>query len=257
MASAEPNRYKRWDCLSKACRLGFRKRIFGSVSTMSLNRSKQGYWVMACLWLVMLGLTLGSTTGCTNLLRTLVVLLHDPRVKPEYDITKKKVALITTVDGVAIEDPSALVMADNFKGYIKHELKNKKVVFVDQDDVDRAFKDQPLDRKNYAEIGNQTDADCVIVINIKDLKLKQNKTLYQGSCECSVRVYEPKEGKESVLQEEIRNFVHPSSGKPVTECTEPAFRGHYLALLARRASRLFYKYDPSEDHALDAATASI
>ncbi|MFN9348525.1 MAG: hypothetical protein ACK6DQ_18205, partial [Planctomycetota bacterium] len=74
---------------------------------MSLTRSKQGYWVMACLWLAMLGLTLGSTTGCTNLLRTLVVLLHDPRVKPEYDITKKKVDLISTVDGLAIEDPSA------------------------------------------------------------------------------------------------------------------------------------------------------
>ncbi|MCE2799119.1 MAG: hypothetical protein LW724_06145 [Planctomycetaceae bacterium] len=224
---------------------------------MNLNRSKQGYWVMACLWLMMLGLTLGSTTGCTNLLRTLVVLLHDPRIKPEYDLTKKRVALITTVDGVAKGDASALVMANNFKGFIKHELKNKKVVFVDQEDVDRAFEDQPLDRKNYAEIGNQTDADCVVVIHIKDLKLKQNKTLYQGSCECSVSVYEPKEGKDSVFQEDINNLLHPSGGKPVTECTEAAFRGHYLSLLARRASRFFYKYDPSEDHALDAAAASL
>jgi hypothetical protein len=165
--------------------------------------------------------------------------------------------LITTIDGQATGDASALVMSNNFKGFIKHELKGKKVVFVDQEDVDRAFADQPLDQKNYAQIGSQTQADCVVVVNVKDLKLKQNKTLYQGSCECSVSVYEPDEGKSSVFHEEIHQLVHPSGGKPVTECTEAAFRGHYLSLLARRASRLFYKYDPSEDHAIDAAAASL
>lgn len=231
--------------------------VIGSELAMHSNRSKPGYWIFASLWIALFCLTLSSTTGCTNLLRTLVVLLHDPRVKPEYELNKKRVALVTTIDGQSTNDASALVMSNNFKGFIKHELKNKKVVFVDQEDVDRAFQDQPLERKNFAEIGSQTDADCVIVINIKDLKLKPNKTLYQGSCECSVSVYEPAQGKSSVLHEDINDLLYPSGGKPVTECTEAQFRGHYLSMLARRASRLFYKYDPSEDHALDAAAASL
>ena len=218
---------------------------------------KPGYWMYAACWALLLCLTLGSTTGCSSLIKTLVVLLHDPRVKPEYDITKKRVALITTVDGLSTRDASALVMSNNFKGFIKHELKGKKVILVDQEEVDRAFEDQPMDQKNYAQIGSQTDADCVIVINIKDLKLKQSKTLYQGSCECSVRVYESDQGRESVFQEDINDLIYPSGGKPITECTEAQFRGHYLGLLARRASRLFYKYDPSEDHALDAAAAAL
>lgn len=224
---------------------------------MHFTGSRPIFWFYASMWLMLVGLTLGTTTGCTNLLRTLVVLLHDPRVKPEYELNKKKVALITTIDGQATGDASALVMSNNFKGFIKHELKGKKVVFIDQEDVDRAFADQPLDQKNYAQIGSQTQADCVVVVNVKDLKLKQNKTLYQGSCECSVSVYEPDEGKSSVFHEEINQLVHPTGGKPVTECTEATFRGHYLSLLARRASRLFYKYDPSEDHAIDAAAASL
>jgi len=218
---------------------------------------KPGYWIYASCWALLLCLTLGSTTGCTALIKTLVVLLHDPRVKPEYDLTKKRVALITTVDGMSPKDASAVVMTNNFKGFIKHELKGKKVTMVDQEDVDRAFEDQPMEHKNYAQIGSQTDADCVIVINIKDLKLKQSKTLYQGSCECSVRVYETDKGRECVLQEDINDLLYPTGGKPITECTEAQFRGHYLGLLARRASRLFYKYDPSEDHALDAAAAAL
>lgn len=224
---------------------------------MTSGQFKSGYWIYASLWILLLSLTLGSTTGCSNLIKTLVVLLHDPRVKPEYEITKKRVALITTVDGISTKDASAIVMSNNFKGFIKHELKNKKVVFVDQEEVDRAFEDQPMEQKNYAQIGSQTDADCVIVVNIKNLKLKQSKTLYQGSCECSIRVYEPNQGKESVLQEDINDLTYPSGGKPTTECTEAQFRGHYLSQLARRASRLFYKYDPSEDHALDAAAAAL
>ena len=224
---------------------------------MDFNRSKPSYWFYTALWIMLLGLTLGTTTGCTSLIKTLVVLLHDPRVKPEYELNKKRVALITTIDGQVTGDASSLVMSNNFKGFIKHELKGKKVVFVDQEDVDRAYQDQPLDAKNYAQIGSQTQADCVVVVDVKGLKLKQDKTLYQGSCECSVAVYEPQQGKSSVFQEDIDNLVHPSGGKPVTECTEAAFRRHYLSLLARRASRLFYKYDPSEDHAIDAAAASL
>jgi len=220
------------------------------------NNSRQ--WVFASLGTLLLCLTLVSTTtGCTNLLRTIVVLLHDPRIKPDYDIEKKKVALITTIDGISTSDASALVMANSFKTFIKHELKGKKVVFVDQEDVDRAFHDQPLDRPSFAQIGTQTGAECVVVINVKDLKLKRDKTLYQGSCECTVTVYEPNQGKGSVYQKEINDLVHPSSGKPITECTEAQFRGHYLGLLARRASRLFYKYDPSEDYALDAAASAL
>jgi hypothetical protein len=85
----------------------------------------------------------------------------------------------------------------------------------------------------------------------------KDKTLYQGSCQCAVKVYEPDAGKSSVYQEEINDLVHPSGGKPITECTEAQFRGHYLSLLARRASRLFYKWDPNEDYAQDAAAAAL
>lgn len=216
---------------------------------------KAKHWAFASFWMLAIFGTLITTTGCTNLLKTLVVIFHDPRVKPEYQLDKKQVALITTVDGASTTDASALVMSNNFKAFIKHELKSKKIVFVDQEEVDRAFHDQPLDRKNYAEIATQTQADCVVVVNIKDLKLKRDKTLYQGSCECSVNVYEPEHGKGSVFQKEINDLIHPSSGKPITECTEAQFRGHYLSLLARRASRLFYKWDPNEDYALDAASA--
>jgi hypothetical protein len=190
------------------------------------------------------------------LIRTIVVLTHDSRVKPQYDIVKKRVALVTTVDGISTKDASALVMSNDFKKLIKSELK-KKVVFIDQEEVDRAFNDQPLESKNFAEIASQTGADCVIFVDIKDLKLKRDKTLYQGSCQCAVKVYEPDAGKSSVYQEEINDLVHPSGGKPITECTEAQFRSHYLSLLARRASRLFYKWDPNEDYAQDAAAAAL
>lgn len=213
-------------------------------------------WVLTSFAILSLCGALVSTSGCTNLLRTLVVLTHDPNVKPEYDIVKKRVALVTTVDGISTKDASALVMSSGFKALIKSELK-KKVVFIDQEEVDRAFNDQPLESKNFAEIASQTGADCVIFVDIKDLKLKRDKTLYQGSCQCAVKVYEPDAGKSSVYQEEINDLVHPSGGKPITECTEVQFRGHYLSLLARRASRLFYKWDPNEDYAQDAAAASL
>ena len=213
-------------------------------------------WVLTSFAILSLCGALVSTSGCTNLLRTIVVLAHDSRVKPQYDIVKKRVALVTTVDGMSTKDASALVMSNDFKKLIKSELK-KKVVFIDQEEVDRAFNDQPLESKNFAEIASQTNADCVIFVDIKDLKLKRDKTLYQGSCQCAVKVYEPDAGKSSVYQEEINDLVHPSGGKPITECTEAQFRSHYLSLLARRASRLFYKWDPNEDYAQDAAAAAL
>ena len=213
-------------------------------------------WVLTSFAILSLCGALVSTSGCTNLIRTIVVLTHDSRVKPQYDIVKKRVALVTTVDGISTKDASALVMSNDFKKLIKSELK-KKVVFIDQEEVDRAFNDQPLESKNFAEIASQTNADCVIFVDIKELKLKRDKTLYQGSCQCAVKVYEPDAGKSSVYQEEINDLVHPSGGKPITECTEAQFRGHYLSLLARRASRLFYKWDPNEDYAQDAAAAAL
>ena len=192
-----------------------------------------------------------ASTGCTSLIKTLVVLLHDPRLPAEYDLKGKRVAVITTCDGISTEDASALVMQNQFKMFLKKEL-NSKIDFINQQEVNRAFNDQPRERVNYAELANQIEAEHVVVIDIKNLKLKQGKTLYQGNCDCSVAVFVPEEGKKAVFTKDLGNFIHPSGGKPSTECTEAEFQRHYLGLLARQAARLFYKWDPSEDTALDA-----
>ncbi len=193
-----------------------------------------------------------TSTGCTNLLKSLVVLLHDPRTPAEFDDLKnKKIAVITTSEGNSTSDASAIVMLESFKQVLAMNMK-KKISFASQEDTDRAFHDQPLEARNYSEICRQLNVDYVIAIDIRDLKLKDGPTLYQGSCKCKLAVYDPESDNRPVFAKDLSGFVHPGMGKPITDCSEAQFQGHYLNLLAWKAARTFYKWDPMEEAVLDA-----
>jgi hypothetical protein len=193
-----------------------------------------------------------ASTGCTNLIKSLVVLLHDPRTPAEFDDLKNKsIAVITTSEGSSTSDASAIVMTQHFKNFLSNNLK-KKITFASQEDANRAFHDQPFEGRNYADIARQLEVDYVIAIDISNLKLKDGPTLYQGNCDCKLAVYDPEQGNRPVFTKDLSGFIQPGMGKPITDCTEAQFQGHYLGLLAWKAARIFYKWDPVEEAVLDA-----
>lgn len=196
-----------------------------------------------------------SSTGCITLISNLLWVIGGNEAPAEFkDLQEKRVAVVVTSDGSGTSDASSIVMSRQIASLLtKH---GKKIEVLNPEEVDRVVRD--VGPGDVSRIGSRLKADYLMAVDIRNLKLKEGQTLYRGVCDCSLSVYKVSEGDQIVFAKDFPQFAYPmTGGVHVTETNEATFRGMYLSVLANRVARNFYRYDPTGDVGLDAATASL
>lgn len=127
-----------------------------------------------------------------------------------------------------------------------------KVEMVDSQEVDQWMDES--DWGDFKELGHAVKAERLVVIDMAHFDLYKGKTLYQGSADVEITVYDmTSTGNPILWQEPMGNVLFPqNSAIPAQDKPEQQFQREYVEVLARKIAVHFYKHDPHADFALDA-----
>jgi len=148
----------------------------------------------------------------------------------------------------------------------------KEISIVPQKQVDDWYDTHDSDNFDIPALGNGVAADAVLVVDLNRFSIYEGQTLFKGRAEVEVLVYmasenpdenEPAPGdaeSEPPVKWRVAYRGSPpqiqypkNAGITTTEISEKEFRRRFMAVLASRVSRTFYRYDRNEDMALDSA----
>ncbi len=204
----------------------------------------------------MVGLACCLQTGCISFMANLMHAIHGNMAPAEYDgLENKRVALICTTDEGLRSNATNTILTNSLHAALGMNVED--IELVRQSEVDKWMESGRHDAFDYVEIGKGVDANRVLVVQISNLKLKNGQTLYRGSADIQVTVYNVEDGNIH-YRKQIPDFAFPNSGgKPVTETTETKFRSFFLAVVTRKIAGLFYPVDATADYALDATVSSF
>lgn len=206
---------------------------------------------------VLVSCVLSTQPGCfLPLVSNVMHAVGADRIPPKFDgLSKSRVAIITLTDRSRYsEDINSRVMSRKLGEVLLEKVDNVRI--VREDEVQQWRDTNGWENEDLAKMGSDLDADFVLAIQLRDLKLREGATLYRGSANVIVQVVDPTDGAE-LFRHEIDEFMYPkTAGQYTTETTESKFRKLYLTMLARQVGRLFHPYDLAETIALDGAIAS-
>lgn len=141
-------------------------------------------------------------------------------------------------------------IAANVSGLLAQNLE-KKVQVVPQRQVDAWIDENDSD--DFAELGRAVKADVVLEIDLAHFELFAGQTVYQGSTDVTLNLYDMREGGSLLWSKELGEVLYPVhapiaiQGKSVSD-----FQREYVSVLANTIGRHFYKHERHADFAIDA-----
>ncbi len=202
-------------------------------------------------WLVvtMLALTAMTSPGCVGLMATM---LYRGRMAPAEckALEGKKVAIVCTANsGDFGPNPSAGIIARHIGQKLSANVKNIKI--VNQQNIEAWIDEHDVEYIDYAEVGKGVKAELVVVVEIESQRLQDNATLYKGHTEYTLKVIDPKDGRE-VFAPFTPPVIYPKiSGIHTAGVSKEQFRQRYLEVVAEEIAHRFYEYDLNQQIAVD------
>lgn len=210
------------------------------------------------LSLALAALTLVPSTGCLHLLLATGIYMFDGgnRVDPECEVLleKPRKRVVVFCRQPASQEfrhaGASRQIASKVSGLLVDNLE-KKVEVVPQRQVDQWIDENDSD--DFAELGKAVKADIVLEIDLSHFELFAGQTVYQGSTDVTLNVYDMKQNGSLLWTKEMGEFRYPVhapiaiQGKSVSD-----FQREYVTILSDAIGKHFYKHDPHADFALDA-----
>jgi hypothetical protein len=186
-------------------------------------------WIAGAMWLVK---GTNRTAECNALKGQRVVVVCRPPVEMEFS------------DGAVGARELGVAVGELLDSNVR------KIDIVDHREVEEWTDEHTW--QEYTEVGEALDAEMLVGIDLTKFNIYAGQTLYQGTAEISLTVYDMKEdGK--VVYERMLQVKYPPQAPMARESKSPAaFRREFTAVVARQIGKLFYDYDSFEDYAIDA-----
>ncbi len=122
---------------------------------------------------------------------------------------------------------------------------------VDPREVDEWLDENDSD--DYRALGQALGAEVVVRIELDHFDLFNGKTLYQGTADANVAVYDLADGGTLLWDDEVSEFRFPvNSGIPAQDKPLRQFQKQFVDILATEIAIRFYKHDPNANFAIDA-----
>lgn len=196
-------------------------------------------------------LLLASLGGCQGLPLTIMYLMNGLNVDPEFDGLKGKRVAVVCRPSASLQYNATTASNELTKTVSRLLGENvSKVEIIPSSKVSAWCDENAWD--DFEEVGRALDAQMVVGVDLDTFGLYDGQTLYKGTAECNVRVYDLEKGGEPVFEKRLRKFnFPPSSGIPVSDKPEYEFRQQFIGHLATQVGILFYPHDPNLQMALD------
>lgn len=215
------------------------------------TRYRTKYWWLAAALLVT------TNAGCIQFAANMIHAIRGNDMPAEYPgLVEKRVAIICSVDGAVASEASSSVLTSYISSALVKNLP--KSTIIGQEEVDRWLEIEGWSNNDALAIGKGVKADQVVNVQVSNFQLREGATLFRGSCDIRVAVYDIQaDGKVAFLKEIPEHAFPRIGGTPVTDTTEAKFRSVYLHLIATKIAGLFHPVDPTADYALDAKSAQL
>ncbi len=191
--------------------------------------------------------------GCTNFLTLAAYMIKGTDVPAEFDNLEGKRVAVVCQPMVELEYRSGMAakeLAREIGSLLKQHVA--KIEVIDHRQVDAWIDENSWDR--YEDIGDAVKADLVLGVDLESFQIHKGQTLYQGSANITMHLVDCSNGDEEIVNRPLPQMLYPpSAGIPTSERQESQFRREFVTVLADQIARHFYKHDPYQYHALDAA----
>jgi hypothetical protein len=106
---------------------------------------------------------------------------------------------------------------------------------------------------DFQELAEAVHANKVVHIELDNFELYKGKTLYQGSADVTVKVYDMKNRGKVEWEKKLGELLYPTnSGIPAQDKPVQQFEHEFVAIVAENIAINFYKHDPHASFAIDA-----
>jgi hypothetical protein len=222
-------------------------------ATASACRSSELPAVLAVLLLACLMLT---QPGCLGITSNLMHMVGADMIPPQFEgLEESRLVIVTSTESSHYKDDvSAQILSKSVGAILTQKVDDVKL--VRQSEIDQWRDRFGWENNDMVALGKEVEADKVVAIELDNVKLRDGKSMYRGSADVVVTVYDCETGDE-LYRREMDEYTFPrTAGQHITETTESNFRKVYLGMLASEIGRSFHAYDLSDTFALDGAIAS-
>lgn len=171
------------------------------------------------------------------------------------ELEHSRVAIYTTTESTDYKaDPAAELLSKQVAAVLT--MKVKKIKLVRNDEIVDYRDRTGWESVDLVKMGQATKADYVVAIDLKDLKLREGKTMFRGTASVEINVYDV-ESDSVIYTRTVDDYMFPRvAGQHVSETDEKRFRKLYLTMLAQEIGRSFHAYDFADTFAQDGLIAS-
>jgi len=229
------------------------RRLFQSKShgTMAKLLSKQR---TACLFACLLTGSLLLTTGCIGTLSQLIYTLKGHDEEAAFPgLNEKRVAVVCVSDASAYGPDTLTYTVAQAVGIRLANGLDEGSQIVAPAKIEEWIDNNGWNETEYVELGKGVEADMVVAIEIASYSLTQGSTLYQGSSDVTVTVYDVEKDGQVPYSSTPDHFVFPRHGRPAIQTSEREFEAFYLAQLTTRIANHFLTHSRLEEFANDAS----
>jgi hypothetical protein len=218
---------------------------------MASDIRKFGLWARFALLAVLL---LGSTGCIGSILATGIYMWNGGNVVPsECSALEGQRVVVLCRPPASYEyrnAGAARAIGSRVSAKLAQNVKNIEV--VSPREVDN-WVDQDGNWDNFKEIGRAVKATRVVYIELDDFDLYKGKTLYQGTADVTVSVFDMEHKDKLMWSKPLGQVLFPrNSGIPAADKPVQQFEKQFVEIVSEQISIYFYKHNPNADVALDA-----
>lgn len=231
--------------------------VIFSRNEASSGSSKRRLSLGSCIIVATLITGVGLNVGCVKFAANMLYAIRGNDLPAEYPgLSGQRVAVICSVDGAVASEASGSMLTSFINGHLVRNLP--KATIIGQEEVEKWLEIEGWSGNDAMAIGKGVKADFVVSVQVSDLRLREGATLYRGSCDIRVAVYDINSEGRIVFSKEISEHAYPKvGGTPISDTTETKFRSAYLQVVAHKVAGIFYPSDPTFEYALDATSTQF
>jgi len=218
-----------------------------------MDRSPNRSFATYCILIATLASPLAVATGCAPLLATGMYLWQGGNIVPaECDALEDHRVVVVCRPPASNEYRHAgapRAVAQRVSELLVENVDGIDV--VNPREVDNWIDES--DWGDFDELAKAVRAEQVVHIELNDFELYKGKTLYQGLADVTVTVYDMKNKGRLVWDRHLGEILYPvHSGIPAQDKPVQQFEREFVAVVAERIAKNFYKHDPTQTFAMDA-----
>jgi hypothetical protein len=194
-----------------------------------------------------------ASTGCRSLLATAVWMWNGGNVVPaEFAGLEGERVVVLCRPPASYEYANAgaaRAIGARVSALLTEHVKDIDV--VSPREVDNWIDQE--DWENFKDLGHSMKATRVVYIELDDFNLHKGKTLYQGSAEVGLTVYDMTDRDKQLFSRRLGQILFPrNSGIPSADMPVQQFERRFVDIVSQQIAEYFYKHDPNATYAIDA-----